>query len=373
MRHFYTAISFGLLTVGCFSNVSDEECTDWLCGEFVPFIDDGEVGESPLGKEELSRGGVSSGNQGLNEEVISIEVEGEGLNEILPAEHYARKELTDVELAEALRAITPGPDGRAYISKDINYKSAKDALAMDPLKPLLFEGEEARSLGGKMHSQIIFGSDDRVKPPQTSPYKWMVRIQSNFGSCSGVWIGHHTILTAAHCVYDPLTNQFSTGNSFMTYTDGEFWYMKNKDVSGRIVIPASYDNNTGVGDPRWDFAVVNVKGLYQSPTGWNGFIVNHSGDRYGLYGYGHGCTNLCGMKGSGYVNDYRIESSEIDASGGTSGAPWLASSNHTVGVLRGGRTYFDFVRCGFSLCKRNYGRRLDSVVWSFVQAHSEDW
>lgn len=135
----------------------------------------------------------------------------------------------------------------------------------------------------------------------------------------------------------------------------------------------------------WDFAVIEFgAGARPAPmvsVGWNGFAVNgFSEGTAKIYGYpgGSGCphTNdsqrLCGTSGAAYTNGSYLETREIDASPGQSGGPWLRSSNHMVGINTAEVVYYDLWRCG-GWCVRNMARRLDGVVWGWIQTWSPDW
>ena len=314
------------------------------------------------------------------------EVEVEEKNEELPPEHYARQALSRDELAMALRPIIGDAEGRTYVAVEPAYDIADAALAMSPDEELVVEGQSFEPPEKK--AQLIFGGDDRVVAPNSNPYRWMVHFSNN---CSGVFIGWHTIITAAHCVYNPVTNAHKTPFTLTVFKQGSSStglgqiYIPNAGVGNGIAVPSGFDNDTESGDKAWDFAVIDLTGYAVSPTGWNGYSVNYGGSSMKMYGWPRSGTGdnivlcpgkttngwLCGMSGAGEVSDYRLESWEIDASRGQSGGPWLKSTNHTIGVHTGWREYVDIFKCGF-ICRRNYGRRLDSTFFSYIQANSAD-
>lgn len=71
------------------------------------------------------------------------------------------------------------------------------------------------------------------------------------------------------------------------------------------------------------------------------------------------------MSGAAYLNGNWVETEHIDSSGGQSGGPW-----HFSGLLAathiGYREYFDLFRCGFDVCRRNFGRRIDAVFKQLI-------
>ena len=84
---------------------------------------------------------------------------------------------------------------------------------------------------------------------------------------------------------------------------------------------------------------------------------------------------MCGMSGSAYDDDWRIETEHIDSEGGQSGGPWFRFTDRwrVAGVQRGSRSYFDFGRCGFSPCVRNLARGIDDSVSTFIMTWSYDY
>jgi hypothetical protein len=60
--------------------------------------------------------------------------------------------------------------------------------------------------------------------------------------------------------------------------------------------------------------------------------------------------------------------------GGTAnGAPWLSDGWKPVAIHEGTRISHDFARCGFNACIRNFGRRIDGSVDTFIKAWSFDF
>jgi hypothetical protein len=85
---------------------------------------------------------------------------------------------------------------------------------------------------------------------------------------------------------------------------------------------------------------------------------------------------MCGMTGSAAVNGVWLESTAIDGEDGHSGSPVykLINGLNTVHAVYGGeREYFDFLKCGFDMCRRNAFRRIDATMHSLVQMGSLDF
>lgn len=366
-------LGVGVIAAGCTSREPDL----WRNGRGFVRLEPGEI--QSIGSDTQLEGGDSG------EEPETLVETGDSA-ESFPAEHYARQAMSREELAYALRPIVGDGKGNTYIAQEPAYDIADAILAMSPDDEFLVDGQSVEVPDDKS-TQAIFGADNRTIAPNSNPYRWMVHFSTH---CSGVFIGWHTIVTAAHCVFDPATDDWKVPITLTVNRQGPNSsglgqiYLLHENVGGGISIPAGFDDN-GAGNRAWDFAVIDLTGHAVSPSGWNGYWVNYGGSSLKLYGYprpGPGGTLcpgktvgawLCGMSGNGEINDFRLESWDIDSSIGQSGGPWLANTNHTVGVHTGYREYHDLFKCGLDSCKRAYSRRLDSVFWNFIVAESADW
>lgn len=56
------------------------------------------------------------------------------------------------------------------------------------------------------------------------------------------------------------------------------------------------------------------------------------------------------------------------------GAPWwTVNPTRVAGVHLGYREYFDFGRCGFDNCRRQYARRIDPAMDTFIRTIAFDF
>lgn len=324
------------------------------------------------------------------------------------------------ELADLLRPTLLHPNGGVYTTQDPNWEAADATLApvtqafdRAPREDAAHRRDEARAEASDVtpdrvldprHQDTsgalarIIGSDGRTLSPNLSnPFNAIARVDvftAGAGafrtSCTGSWVGPWTFLLAGHC---------------LRFTDGAFARRIVIDTAragssfpfGRLdcnnadglttnnfaaAVPAGYN---GTLDNALDFAVIDVfpcqsSGLPSTRT-FNGYTVNSGTTTYNMHGYPLGLcpgagaegTFMCGMSDSGYVNDWRLES-QLDGTEGQDGAPWFTMNpTRVAGVHVGYREYFDFGRCGFDNCRRQYARRIDSTMDTFIRASSFDF
>lgn len=327
------------------------------------------------------------------------------------------------ELAELWRVTLLHPNGGAYTTETPNWEAADAALALtetidripkdddgrggvvrraaqsDHLERGAIDGTIDPDLGGGPRVvENLIGSDGRALSPSTAnPFNAIARVDvftAGAGafriSCTGSWVGRWTFLLAGHC---------------MRFTDGTFARRIVIESAragsslpfGRLdcnnadsitsnnftaAVPTGY---SGTLDNALDFAVIDVfpcqtSGLPATRT-FNGYTVNAGTTTYNMHGYPLGrCpsasaegTFMCGMADGGYVNDWRLES-QLDGTDGQDGAPWFTiDPTRVAGVHNGYREYFDLGRCGFDVCRRQYARRIDGAMDTFIRNNSFDF
>lgn len=330
------------------------------------------------------------------------------------------------ELAEALRMTVLHPNGAVYAARTPNWEAADAVLqpsgpierlskamarpggtpaaaalaeltaARGPGKLAPIDASVAGPVAGPV-ANIVFGGDNRAPSPTTiEPYYAISKIDvytSAAGgafriTCTGAYIGPWTFVTAGHCL------RFSDGTFakrivFQTARSGSSLPFGTQDCrNGDSVatndffaaVPAGY---TGGIESPLNFAVIDTYPCHAAPRAIPGYTVNIGSGGYSLHGYPLGrCPNasadgifMCGHAGSGYPNsDWLLESSDLDATSGQDGAPWIAfNPTRVIGVHLGYREYFDFGRCGFDNCRRNYARKIDGGMDTFIRQISFDF
>ena len=317
------------------------------------------------------------------------------------------------ELAELLRLTILHPNGGTYTMQEPNWDAADAVLApaqtinREPRadvageRPELLRGVVDGGLDHRLSTEaapLVIGSDGRTLSPSTAnPFNAIARVDvftAGAGafrtSCTGSWIGPWTFVLAGHCMRftDGAVAQriiIDTARSGSSLPFGRLDCNNADGVSGNnfaAAVPAGYN---GTLENSLDFAVIDVfpcqaSGLPATRT-FNGYTVNSGSTTYNMHGYPLGrCpsasaegTFMCGMAGDGYVNDWRLES-QLDGTEGQDGAPWFTMDpTRVTGVHVGYREYFDFGRCGFDNCRRQYARRIDGAMDTFIRQSSFDF
>lgn len=336
---------------------------------------------------------------------------------------------SESELAEDLRPIL-GRDGKLYRASEPATDLARALKRGESLGNHVAGGSASKQLyapvDDSLHTDFLFNPGNPGHPQSTDyrtaddinswPSRTVVFLAATApdgakANCTGTYVGAHTLITSAHCVrlnghsygmnivFTPGargTNGVPTTMPFGQYNGCyDWWY------------PTAWDTT---GDESYDYAVIDFRRCGNptiNRTGWMGVQENANSfpaereDGYpGPYTVGSdgvdnaaplgtgtpGCGRtanpsgfypfLCGSSGPAETNDYRLESDTLNDTPGDSGGPWWQwYSNHTDprvdAVASGYRSYFDFLKCGFDNCYRNYGHLVDTNYWNFIVAHSE--
>lgn len=317
------------------------------------------------------------------------------------------------ELAELLRVTILHPNGGVYTMKEPNWDAADATLAppvtihRDPKEDAVraHRPREPLAIGGVFEPGVttdpvpaIIGSDNRTLSPHLSnPYNAIARVDvftSGAGSfrtsCTGSWIGPWTFVLAGHCMRftdGAIARRvvIETARSGSSLPFGRLDCNNADSATANNFVAAVPSGYSGTVENALDFAVIDVYPCAGSarPASrtFNGYTVNSGTTTYNMHGYPIGrCpsastegTFMCGMAGEGYVNDWRLES-QLDGTPGQDGAPWFTlDPTRVAGVHVGYREYGDFGRCGFDPCRRQYARRIDGTMDSFIRDISYDF
>jgi hypothetical protein len=225
----------------------------------------------------------------------------------------------------------------------------------------------------------------------------MARVLITFDSgsvsqCTGTYIGPWTFVLAGHCLRQPsgavarrmLFEPARNGNAPLPF--GSFDCRNDDAITSNDFLAAIPSAFAASADPAYDFAVMDTFPCHSArawlgqPARNQGIIVDAGDSTYSLHGYpGNPCPGApfgflfnCGMSGPAYVNGPWLESEHIDSEGGQSGGPWHVAGRVAATHI-GYREYFDFFRCGFDVCRRNYGRRIDGTYKTFLDAIAFDY
>lgn len=301
---------------------------------------------------------------------------------------------TREELADALRPVIATSDG-LYLSQEPAWDMA-DAVLLGDAEPFTVdvldrEGEGRPTVDpvDELVPRAIIGGDDRmwISNTQAAPYRNIVKLQLYSGNtyrgwCTGSYIGPWTLITAGHCLVFSNTDRinrivFQPGRSGASLPYGSFdCRLDDASTSNDYLwsVPAGY--YTGQ-NGSLDYAVLDTFPCHGAPNWFPGYQANTGNTSYSMYGYTSGTCPaapgandyMCGMSGPAELNEWRIETPHIDSNGGQSGAPWygwFGGALRPAAVHVGYREYFDFFKCGFDVCRRNFSRRIDNAFNSFI-------
>jgi V8-like Glu-specific endopeptidase len=357
---------------------------DGLAFEWLAPVLEQEVEPGPDAVIRPLTAAVDEPRVGVDERTVRADAD-----EPVPLEEWSRD-----ELADALRPAIATRHG-IYLAKEPAWAAA-DAVLQGRFAPELIdvlpregEGRPHVEPEGGMVSRAIIGSDGRTRvvDTQAAPYRNIVKLQLYSGNtyrgwCSGSYIGPWTLITAAHCLVFSNTDRIDRIVFEPARNGGVLPYgsydCRLDDASTNNDYLWSVPNGYLIGqNESLDYAVLDTFPCHSAPNWFSGYAANTGNTTYSMHGYTSGtCPGapgpdnyMCGMSGSAYLNDWRIETEHIDSMGGQSGGPWYGwfnGAHKPAGVHVGYREYFDLFRCGFDMCRRNFARRIDAAFNTFI-------
>lgn len=323
-------------------------------------------------------------------------------------------------LADDLRSAVMDRSGVVYVQRQPNWRAADAVLGSDRTQRFVDYDAERAERGARLRTEaaleeldgnpeerlgevtqpFIVGGDGRtLANVAVHPHGAIARLSIGYsdggaGTCSGAYIGPWTLVTSAHCLvstgsvatrirFQPQRAGASIPHDFNCRLDDA---SSTNDISWAV--PEGYRLapwDSPAPAHQLDYAVIDTWPCHAAPFRFAGYAVWPNDATYSMYGYpGDTCpgasapgTFQCGMAGPAYDTDgWILETEHIDSVGGQSGGPWfrrLSGINRVMGIHAGGRTYFDFGRCGFDNCVRNYARLIDDAVDAFIKLHAFDY
>ncbi|MBX3577503.1 MAG: trypsin-like serine protease [Rhizobiaceae bacterium] len=293
----------------------------------------------------------SAGSEGTGEvpraaAVVDYEPKG-GKQNVPSIDESARAApLTD----EAALVGTMAAVGRSADGRDLRVdpsESLRDAVRAD-----LSGGSEGQS-GKPEADRKVFGKDERVQVTNTKvqPFKTIGYIETVTSKgevfrCSGTLIGPHTVMTAAHCLYNHHTGGWYNEYYFVpgmvdikTYPFGVYASAEVYIVEGYIT---QYQGNDGSTLP-WDLGVMILSDPIGDSLGWMAYQnYNTLGDfEATTAGYPGDKPNATMWRTTCDVSAEMVDTDNFfhhcDSSGGASGSSmWIVDQNNkrqAVGVL----------------------------------------
>jgi trypsin len=354
---------------------------------------------------------------------------------ILPATVASRgsaaikpEDMSEADLAEAMTPV------RVQSGDPTLYRGTRPAVEVaHAIKTgqLLGQGSSAGALPSEttpgLKLDYLFQTSDPGAPSKQDsrfdestlgyPFTTMVFLSD---WCSGTYVGPHTLVTAAHCLYSATKSPLWTNLTFTpmakgknaTVTSAPFgsYGPPGSGVCYDAWFPSGWANNPT--DGTWDYATVDFRPCGNptiARTGWMGITPNATVNwTLNVSGYpnwylvgSNGLPNpansstpgaspgcgwganpagdfpfLCGeswVSGS-YWSGIKLETNTISLSPGDSGGPWWESIGSASAQLIGITTAEVSYSCGFlnlSTCYSNEASGITTTVWNFIVSTTE--
>lgn len=249
----------------------------------------------------------SAGSKGAGEKARALPSAEFSLRDVVPAE---TPKITAEGTARALptdeASVIKGLTARGMTADGQDVTVEPSEAVRDIVRKELSGG--SAGTGGKSGlrkagegARTVFGDDDRVEITDTEEYPYrtvgLILMQSKAGEkrmCSGTLIGPHTVLTAAHCIYDHdrggwLQNfKFVPGSRSSNPDEAPYGAF---DFESVYIVDGYRENYTGTYNSvfPWDLGIIILQDPLGNELGWMGY--NHFED------LGAFETNIAGYPG----------------------------------------------------------------------------
>lgn len=359
--------------------------------------------------------------------------EAQGISPSVAAAQFARPEdMSEAELAEAITPVlVRSGDPTLYRTLEPATELAHAVKLGQALGQGQSDGASPEGSSSGQHLEYLFQtSNPGVPTTQDSrfdasglgwPYTTIVFMQVAGGACTGTYVGPHTLVTAAHCLYSAerqalwssitfTPNAKGQNGSVMSAPFGSYGPPGN-GVCYNAWFPSAWANNPT--DLTWDYGTIDFRPCGNptiAKTGWMGITPNATvGSTMCIDGYPGwfkvasdgstttqsgfsqfpgsqpGCgwgTNpngdfplLCGecWITPAYWTGIKLETQYISASPGDSGGPWwqfIGNSPQLIGIA----SRENYWPCGFldlSTCYGNQASGITTTVWNFIVSTTE--
>ncbi len=223
-----------------------------------------------------------------------------------------------------------------------------------------------RAVKGMLKPDTVFGTDDRVRISPASSYPWsaiahlvIARADGQTGTCTGFFIGPHTVATAGHCVYN---GGWARSIQVIPGRDGA-----SAPFGSQTVGTSNLRTVTGwiqFGTPLYDYGVIIMPDdTMGNRVGWFGFanfddstIMNLTGNLSGYPSdkpFGTQWWDAKGMIGVDADQVYYL----IDMIPGHSGSPvWRTVNNQR----------YAFAINTYQTNQYNFGKRINQTVFNLL-------